>query len=557
MFNLLNIFGPKQNPVINPMVLLVLDGYGIAPPSAGNAIDLARKPVMDYLRANYPNGELIAAGESVGLPANEAGNSEVGHLTIGAGRVIFQSVMRINLQIKDGSFFKNRALLDAIEYAKANNSNLHLMGLVSSGSVHSSTPHLMALLQLCKQANFNRVVLHLFTDGRDAPPRDASAVISKIVANIAELKIGTIATISGRYFAMDRDFRWDRTKKAYDAIVSGSGVRVIGPNEAIEAAYAANLTDEFIEPTIIGDYQGMRDTEAAIFFNFRVDRPRQLTMALTMPDFENLKSFEFSNETLHGKIEVEKKSGPTFKRSRVPKNLFMTTMTMYQKNIPVSAVAYPPLTVSDPLSKILSDNGLLQLQMAESEKERMVTHYFNGLSDEKIPGQEVVIIPSPRVKTYDLKPEMAVLKIVQRLDKELMRQKYHFVVVNFASPDMVAHTGNTQATVRAIETVDRAIGIMFSTISRLGGTLVITADHGNAEDLLTYPTSSFFFTTDSGKVNTEHSNNPVPLLILNSLFKGKNLKLPRGTLSDVAPTILSMMKLTKTSGMTGNILLPQ
>lgn len=547
---------------IKPHVLLVLDGFGIAPNSTGNAISAAKTPNLNYLKANFPYTKLIAAGESVGLPANEAGNSEVGHLTIGVGRVIYQSLPKINMAIKDGSFYTNNAFLLALKHATESGSALHLMGLVSSGNVHSSTEHLMALLEFVRRSSFRNVYLHLFTDGRDAPPTDAINIINKISDYLDELKIAQIATISGRYWAMDRDARWERTKKAYDAIVNGIGPRVSNPVDAIKASYQTNITDEFIEPTVIeqnGKPVGaVGDNDAVIFFNFRIDRPRQLTMAFTYPDFEKLKEVEFGY-TPHGsqkhRKEGEKAEGPTFQRGKILQNLFFVTMTEYQKNLPVSAIAYPPEFVMNSFPEVISKANLRQFHLTESEKERMVTYYMDGLKDQRFPNEDVVIVSSPNVSTYDKKPEMSVYKIVSEFKKAIMKDTYHFIVMNFANPDMVAHTGNLKATIKAVEHADSAVGSIAAMTLKAGGTLYITADHGNAEELLSFPLGTFFYTTSSGSTNTEHSNSPVPLYLVNNRYKGAVNLLREGNLSDVAPTILELMGIPKPPEMTGRSLI--
>lgn len=547
---------------IKPTVLLIFDGYGVAPESTGNAISASKKPNLDNFMANYPNTELIAAGESVGLPANEAGNSEVGHLTIGAGRVIYQSLPRINFAIKDGSFYDNQAFLSAIGHARKYNSCLHLMGLVSSGTVHSSVDHLYALLELCRKYNFTKVKLHLFTDGRDAPPTDGLNVITRLESYLKDNRIGEIATISGRYWGMDRDARWERTKKAYEGIVAGVGVASENALDAMKISYKNNITDEFIEPIVVTKDNkpkgNVGDNDAVIFFNFRIDRPRQLTMAFVFPNFEELKYVEFGY-TPHGKQKAKKEgeivSGPTFKRIKWPKNIYFVTMTEYQKNLPVSAIAFPPELIRETLAEMISKSGLKQLHLAESEKERMVTFYFDGLRDERFPGEDSDIVSSPNVSTYDKKPEMSVAKIVEEFKRALLKDYYHFFVVNFANPDMVAHSGNIKATIKAIEASDRAFGDIANLTLLAGGMILLTSDHGNAEELLTFPQGSFFFTTSQGSVNTEHSNSPVPFIIIDQRFKGKTGNLRKGTLADIAPTTLHLMGISSSPLMTGNNLL--
>lgn len=554
--NFLSFFKSKTSgPLIAPMVLIAIDGFGVAPPSSGNTISLAKKPVFDWIEANFPHGQLVASGESVGLPANQAGSSEVGHLAMGAGRVIYQSLPRINMSIGDGSFFRNQALVSAIEHTRINNSNLHIMGLSSTGNVHASLLHLNALMELCARNKLSKVRFHLFADGRDAPRGEAKEVFGHVDEKIKKLKIGTIATIAGRYYAMDRDARWERTQKTYEAMVAGMGPRYLSIDEAINAASGRKETDEFILPSIIDSsdlpFVPISDGDAVIFFNFRVDRPRQLTMSFVMPNFEMLKSFEFGLLEDHGKEKKESRSGPTFKRSKILKNLFFVTMTEYQKNIPVSAIAFPQTSVEQSLSQIIAQRGMRQMHIAESEKERMVTFYMDGLREARFEHEDVVIVPSPRVTTYDRVPEMALFDIVDKFKKALDRNTYHFFVINFANPDMVAHSGNLTATVRAIEYVDQAVGEVVRRTLERGGRVVITADHGNAEELLTFPSSSFFFTSGEGKPNTEHSINPVPIYLISPELRGQSKVLAQGSLADVAPTILDMMNIDKPALMTG------
>jgi 2,3-bisphosphoglycerate-independent phosphoglycerate mutase len=570
MFSLLK---STKHPKIKPMVLLILDGWGIAPASAGNAITSARTPNFDKFYKLYPHTELIAAGESVGLPANEVGSSDVGHLTIGAGRVIYQSLPRINMAIEDGTFFENEAFVAAVNHIKIHNSRLHLMGLVSTGEVHSSLAHFYALLEFCKRSNLNGVSMHLFTDGRDAPPQDGINVIDEIERRLEVLDVGHISTISGRYYAMDRDGRWERTQKAYEAIVSGRGVTSKSASEAVKAAYRRGQTDEFIEPTLIvpetlsarlgpvsvKKLSTVEDNDAIIFFNFRVDRPRQLTLAFVHPDFENLKGVELGyipyEARTERKLQKQRVTGPTFRRIKKSDKLFFVTMTEYQKNLSVSAVAFSPERVEECLPDIFSKKSLRQIHMAESEKERMVTFYFGGLRESRFAGEEVVIIPSPKVATYDKKPEMSVFKLVKRFKKELTKGVYHFFILNFANADMVAHSGSMPATIAAIEAVDKATGVVVSAVLEREGTVVITADHGNAEELLTLSTTSFFFTSEQGSTNTEHSNNPVPIMVIGKAYEGRPTTLSKGTLADVAPTILGMMGIPVPEAMSGRNLL--
>jgi len=541
---------------VAPTVLVILDGWGIAPPSLGNAITQAKKPNYDQIIATFPHGELEASGEAVGLPANEVGNTEVGHLNMGAGRLMLQDLKRIGKAISTGTFFENRALVAAVDWAKTNSSKLHIMGLVGSGHVHSSIDHFFALMELCKRSAITNVYFHLFTDGRDSPPKEGISLIAKIEAKIKELGVGIIATVSGRYYAMDRDKRWERTRLAYEAIVVGRGVVANSATEAVQNSYNQNKTDEFVVPTIVNKNGMVGDNDAVIFFNYRIDRPRQLTMAFNIADFEKLKSFEFGIDPERGgRSEGAVEFGATFQRSKVAKNLFFVTMTEYDKNIKVSGIAYPPEVVKNSLAEVVSAAKLNQLRISESEKERFVSYYFDGLHEGKLPQEDAIVIPSPKVATYDKKPEMSVFDITNEFKNQVSRGVYSFIVMNLANPDMVAHTGNLKASIKAVEAADKALGEIFEVVMAAGGNLVITADHGNAEELITYPSSAFFFTTEAGEVNTDHSNSPVPLIIANKALQGKIQALPKGSLADVGPTILRLMNLVVPPEMTGRNLM--
>lgn len=547
MFKLFN----KSSAKINPITLIMIDGWGIAPPSNGNAISLAKTPNMSSFFEKYPHGELIASGESVGLPANEVGNSEVGHLTAGVGRVIYQSLKRINVSIENGDFYENKAVIDAVNNAVKSNSNLHILGLASLGNVHSSLSHLYAILQLIKQQNFNRVYLHLFTDGRDAPPTSGKGVIESIQEHLDSLKIGQIASISGRYFAMDRDARWERIEKVYDAVTSGIGKPFAKASDCMDAHYKQNITDEFIEPSIIGNPAFINDNDSCIFFNFRVDRARELTMSLILSDFETLDHAKYGFDS-----DSDTVSNKTFQRKKIPKNLFFVTMTEYQKNIPVSAIAFPPLAnFPDSLPEIISKMGFKQFHLAESEKEAMVRYYFNGMTLDTFSGEDDLIVDSPKVPTYDKKPEMSAYKILSQYKKAISKDIYKFFVLNLANPDMVAHSGNIPAAIKAIETVDKVVGeIVKESLSR-DGVVVISADHGNAEEMITYANGSFFYTTDQGVSNTDHSGNPVPVIVISNSLLGKNTLNLSGSLADIAPTILAIMNIPTPEVMQGKNLL--
>src|SRR5581483_6408317 len=522
---------------IKPVVLLVLDGWGIAPPSPGNAISQANPTNFNFYRENYPNSQLLASGEAVGLPADEVGNTEVGHLSLGAGRIILQSLKRIDKSIEDGSFFENKSFYKALFHAQRNNSKIHLIGIVSSGHVHASVRHLYALLDFLARNKANNVYLHVITDGRDAPPQDGVNVLAKLEEDMKLNHIGKIATVSGRYYAMDRDRRWERTQKAYEAMVKGIGPMYQNVIEAIKASYANKITDEFVVPGIIDKNGLIGDNDAVIFFNYRIDRPRQLTMALTVSDFKTANvswgfdPFATKYEKKRGDLGDEKViANEPFPRGRIPTNLYFVTMTQYQSNLPVSDIAYPPDQVVGSLSVVLSERGIAQMHMAESEKERFVTYYFDGLREERQNLEDVLIVPSPHVPTYDKKPEMSVDGLTEEFKKVLNQDKYQFIVMNFANPDMVAHSGNLQATLKAINFVDRALKEVVEGVLACDGTIFVTADHGNAEEMITYPSSSFFFTSRAGKMNTNHSSNPVPLIVINKAFYKSGKKLSNGGL---------------------------
>lgn len=539
------------------VVLIVLDGWGVAPDGPGNAISQADTPNMDRFWAGFPHTTLSASGEAVGLPRGEAGNTETGHLNLGAGRIVYQDLMRINMAISDGSFFKNSEFLGAIYHAQQNSSNIHLIGLMGAGSVHSNLQHLFSLLRLCKEQNFTRVFLHLFTDGRDSPPTSAQNYLSQVEEVIKRDGVGKIATIMGRYWAMDRDFRWERTGKAYLALTEGVGQHVASAKEAIEKSYEQNITDEFVNPAIITENDKPIATigkgDSVIFFNFRIDRPRQLTYAFVFDNFEKEAQVKWGFDPYAVKYYkthlVEVPKNPPFKRGPKIENLYFVTMTEYGKPLnPYVYVAFPPVAVELPFGRIISERGLRQLRLAESEKERFVTFYFNGQHETVFLGEERRIVESPNVPSYDQKPEMAAEKITRAcLDAldDSNPNDYSFVLINFANADMVGHTGNIEAAKKACEFVDKYIGEIVKEVDMLGGVTVISADHGNAEAMLS---------ADS-KMHTEHTTNPVPFIVVGKQFLGKNETLQSGILADVAPTILELLGIPQPSSMTGRPLL--
>jgi 2,3-bisphosphoglycerate-independent phosphoglycerate mutase len=519
-----------------PVILIILDGWGIAPISEGNPISRANIPVVNRLIRTYPTFTLRASGAEVGLSWGEMGNSEVGHLTIGAGRVFYQTFPRISKAIADGSFFKNEVLLRAVHYAQENNSRLHFIGLVSPGGVHSHQEHLYALLELAKREGVKKVAVQAILDGRDTL-RDAGIdFITKLQNKMKEIGVGEIASLSGRYYAMDRDNRWDRTAKAYAAMVYGEGEKEENPLEAIKKSYEKQIFDEEFIPTVIvkngKPVAPVTNKDAVIFFNFREDRMRQLVKAFVLPAFEK------------------------FERREFLKDSFFVTMTEYEKDLPVK-IAFPPEVITTCLAKVVSEHGLKQFHIAETEKYAHITFFLNGMREEPFPGEEREIIPSPKVPSYDQKPEMSTEAITEKVMKVIMEEKYDFIAINFANPDMVAHTGNIEATIKAIEVTDKQVGRIVEVALFKGGAVVITADHGNAEELINLQT---------GKIDKEHSTNPVPLIVVGKNLEGQinseleaagwdlSLISPRGALVDVAPTVLALLGLPKPKEMTGTAL---
>lgn len=515
-----------------PVVLMMLDGWGIAPPSRANAISLARTPHMDSYMTTYPTLSIQSAGEAVGLNWGEVGNSEVGHLCVGSGRVIYQSLPRISRSIADGSFFTNEALLKIYAEVQKRKTSLHLMGLVSSGGVHSYNEHLYALLELAVKQKMTNVYIHCFLDGRDTPQNSGLNFITKLQDQIKKLNVGTIATLSGRYYAMDRDSRWDRIQLAHSALVNGISAQTYAdPIKAIQASYDKQVYDEQLEPIVItaknSPVATIKNGDGVVFFNFRADRARQLTKALVLPGFSK------------------------FDRNYM-KDLLLVTMTEYEKDLPVE-VAYPPQEVKTPMARVISDAGLTQLHIAETEKYAHVTYFFNGGREVTFNNEEHILIPSVKVTSYDQKPAMSAREITSRTIAEIRESKYDFIVINFANADMVGHTGNLQATIQAVEILDDSIGQVVETVKSYDGAVLITADHGNAESL---------FDLQTGMIDKNHSNNPVPLIIVGKSWEGKNASggvsgtdlssmSSAGILSDVSVTTLKILGLKKPEEMTG------
>ncbi|MFZ2803692.1 MAG: 2,3-bisphosphoglycerate-independent phosphoglycerate mutase [Patescibacteria group bacterium] len=520
-----------------PVVLMVLDGFGVAPPSEGNAVALANMPNYRRYIESYPAMTVLASGSAVGLSWGEMGNSEVGHLTIGAGRIFFQSLPRISQSIETGEFYSNKAFLDAIAHAKKTGGALHLMGLVSPGNVHASEAHCMELLELCRREKFTKVFVHVFMDGRDSIYNSGISFVQELEAKMAELKVGKIATLSGRYYAMDRDNRWDRIQKAYEAMVDGKAdVYAQSATDAVQHSYDQKVYDEQLVPTVIEKGKQpvakISSGDSVIFFNFRPDRAREITKAFVLPSFDK------------------------FPRTQL-QDLFFVTFTEYEKDLPV-AVAYPPLTIENCLAKVVSDAGMKQLHIAETEKYAHVTFFMNGMIEEEFPGEDRVIIPSPRVSTYDKAPEMSAMLIADRVVQEIAKNTYDLIILNFANPDMVGHTGDEAATIKANETVDKAMGLIVNATLATGGVCLVTADHGNAEEVKNLIT---------GDIDKEHSTNPVPLLIIGKQFEGMkapvgdviggdlSMTTPVGMLGDIAPTILKLLDVGQPPEMTGRALI--
>ncbi len=498
-----------------PVLLLICDGWGHAPPSPGNAISRARTPIYDRWLAEFPWTLLEASGEAVGLPAGVMGNSEVGHLTLGAGRMVAQDLLRIDIALRDGSFFENPVLLAAMQQARHRGATLHLMGLLSDGGVHSHERHLAGLLEAAAKAGVPRVRIHVFTDGRDTPPRSSLTYIARLEKELSGGR-GKIATVSGRYYAMDRDKRWDRVARAYQALVFSSGLHAGSATEAVEAAYARDESDEFIQPTVIsedGEPSGpIRDGDAVIFFNFRADRARQLTRALNAETFSD------------------------FPRPKPPRIHFVG-FTEYKREFGLPA-AFAPQDLKHILADVWAEKGLRNLRLAETEKYAHVTYFFNGGVEEPFPGEERVLVPSWKGATYDLHPEMSAAQITEEAVRALRGGEFGALVVNYANADMVGHTGKLPETIAAIETLDRCFGILEAACKDTGVLLMMTADHGNAEQMLDATT---------GEPHTAHTTNPVPLILCGR----RGVLADGGSLSDVAPTLLGLQGLAVPKEMTG------
>jgi len=505
-----------------PVFLVILDGWGTRAEREANAIAIAGTPNMDALAAEFPTTQLETSGNAVGLPDGQMGNSEVGHVNLGAGRVVYQDLVRINRAVADGELFRNEALVGACRKAVAAGGAVHFMGLLSDGGVHSQQEHLHALLDLAQREGVAKACVHAFMDGRDTPPRSGLEYMRRLKARIAKTGYGTLATVMGRFFAMDRDKRWDRVEQAYAAMVRGEGVKAKGGVAAMEHSYDANETDEFVRPTVVVGADGrpngtIRDGDAVVFFNFRSDRARELTHALTDPSFGD------------------------FERDDAPKLSAYVCMTEYDRSFGLP-VAFPPQSLDQIFPERVSGAGLSQLRCAETEKYAHVTFFFNGGRELVFPNEDRILVPSPRdVKTYDQKPEMSAREVADKLVGAVGSGKYGFIVANFANPDMVGHTGVLDAAVKAVKVVDECVGRLWTAAKQQGMAMLVTADHGNCEMMVDPVT---------GEPHTAHTLNPVPFILADPDFKGAKLR-PIGVLADVAPTALTVMGLPQPAEMKG------
>ena len=503
-------------------MLMILDGFGENPNNEGNAVNLAKKPNIDKLRKICPVSHIDASGAAVGLPDGQMGNSEVGHTNIGAGRIVYQKLTKITKSIEDGDFFSIPEFTEAIENVKKNNSKLHIMGLLSDGGVHSHQRHLYGLLELAKRKGLdNNVFIHAFMDGRDTLPASGEGYIQELQEKMKEKGVGKIATLSGRYYAMDRDKRWDRVEKAYNALVKGEGVLAKDPIQAIEESYQQEIFDEFVVPTVITDANDqplakIESGDSVIFFNFRPDRARQLTRAIVDDKFDGFKT---------DKLDID-----------------FVCMTEYDDTMPNVKVAFKSEELVNTFGEVVSKLGKKQLRIAETEKYAHVTFFFNGGREEPYPGEDRILVNSPKVATYDLQPEMSAYEVTEKVVEAINSKKYDSIILNFANTDMVGHTGNIDAAIKAVEAVDKCVGEIVEAVQKQNGVLLITADHGNAEQMIDYKT---------GEPLTSHTTNLVPLILVGM----ENVELKDGRLCDLAPTMLDIMEEQKPKEMTGESLL--
>ena len=497
-----------------PTTLIIMDGFGLAPAADDNAVTLAKTPVLDKLFKEYAHTTLSASGLDVGLPAGQMGNSEVGHTNIGGGRVVFQDLPRISRAIEDGSFFRNEAYNKAMDDCLAKGTSLHLYGLLSDGGVHSHIEHLFALLQMAKDKGLAKVYIHCFLDGRDVSPTSGKGFVQELQDKCAQLGVGRIATVMGRYYAMDRDKRWERVQMAYDAMVYGEGHHNSDPAAAVAASYADGVTDEFVEPVVIDGDGTISDNDSIIFFNYRPDRAREITRAIVDPDFDG------------------------FQREFFPTTYVCNTE--YDASMPNVLVAWPRIAVKNGLGEYLSRMGMTQLRIAETEKYAHVTFFFNGGVETQYPGEDRVLVPSPKVATYDLQPEMSAFEVCDKCVERIESGAYDVIILNFANCDMVGHTGVLEAAIKAVETVDTCVGKVVDATLKMGGIAMVTADHGNAEDMK----------QPDGSPMTAHTTNLVPFILC-----GAGTELRPGRLADIAPTILDVMGLACPEEMDGKTLI--
>ena len=524
----------------SPVVLMILDGYGITEETKGNAIYEAKTPNMDKLMAEYPYQLGYASGLSVGLPDGQMGNSEVGHMNIGSGRIIYQDLTLITKYIEDGVFFENEELLRAINNCKENNSDLHIWGLLSDGGVHSHITHLYAILEMAKKNGLDRVYVHPFFDGRDTPPASGKDYLTALVEKMNEIGVGKVASMHGRYYAMDRDNNWDRIQKAYDALVLGEGNKATDPIAAMQASYDAGVTDEFVLPTVITDEAGaplatVKANDSVIFFNFRPDRAREITKAFCFSD-EDVAAADGDSE--------DPKCIKFLKRANGFMPLTYVCFKNYEESIPNKFVAFKKVEITNTFGEFLANNNLKQLRLAETEKYAHVTFFFNGGLDEPNKDEERILVNSPKVATYDLQPEMSAPGVSEKLVEAIKSEKYDVIIINFANPDMVGHTGVIPAAVAAVEAVDTFVGDAMAAVKEANGVLFICADHGNAEQMINLET---------GNPHTAHTTNPVPFILYN-YDESYTLK-EGGKLCDIAPTLLAIMGLEQPAEMTGESLL--
>ena len=503
-------------------MLMILDGFGDNKNKDGNAIKLANTPNIDKLMKKYPNTDIFTSGLHVGLPEGQMGNSEVGHTNIGAGRIVYQELTRITKSIENGDFFSNPEFIAAIENCKKYNSKLHILGLVSDGGVHSHNRHLYGLLEMAKRRDFEDVYVHCFLDGRDTPPASAETYVAELQEKMKEKGVGKIASLSGRFYAMDRDKRWQRVQKCYDALVNGEGEKAGDPIKAIEDSYQKEVFDEFVVPTVICNgnepVAKIEENDSVIFFNFRPDRAREITRALVDPEFDG--------------FETKKM------------NLYYVCFTSYDETMPNVHIAFKKEPLKNTFGEVVSEAGLTQLRIAETEKYAHVTFFFNGGEEKQYPGEDRILVPSPKVETYDMKPEMSAYEVTDKVCEALENDKYDVVILNFANTDMVGHTGSLQAAIKAVEAVDECVGKIVKIIEEKQGNLLITADHGNAEQMIDYKT---------GEPHTAHTTNPVPIILVTA---NKEYKLKEnGKLADLAPTMLDLMGIKQPEEMTGESLL--